>query len=102
MMNEDQLRVQLEAVYSSTSWKVTAPLRFFSKYINVLKRIIFNGNIGALTDEDVATDIKKTEEDSLILNLKPEASRAHGGAKLDISPRANQLLREFEWRQIKK
>ncbi len=29
-MTEKQLREQLDAVYTSTSWKITAPLRFFS------------------------------------------------------------------------
>jgi hypothetical protein len=28
-MTEKQLREQLDAVYASTSWKITAPLRFF-------------------------------------------------------------------------
>lgn len=101
-MNEDQLRGQLEAVYSSTSWKVTAPLRLFSKCIKTLKRIIFNRNISTLTVDNVVTDIKKNEEEPLLVNQLPETSQSHGGFKLDISPRADQLLREFEWRQIKK
>jgi hypothetical protein len=32
-MTEDQLRAQLDAVYASTSWRITAPLRFVSGLI---------------------------------------------------------------------
>lgn len=34
-MNEDQLRAELEAVYASSSWKITAPLRYI---VLLLKR----------------------------------------------------------------
>lgn len=32
-MNEEQLRAQLNAVYSSTSWRITAPLRAMSRIV---------------------------------------------------------------------
>lgn len=28
MMNEEQLRAQLDAIYASTSWRITAPFRW--------------------------------------------------------------------------
>lgn len=31
-MTEDQLRAQLNAVYASSSWKITAPLRFCASF----------------------------------------------------------------------
>lgn len=34
-MNEEQLRAQLNAVYSSTSWRITAPLRAVSRLVQV-------------------------------------------------------------------
>lgn len=32
-MNEKQLRTELDAVYRSTSWKITAPLRLLSAFV---------------------------------------------------------------------
>ncbi|MFZ6818651.1 hypothetical protein [Undibacterium sp. Ji22W] len=32
-MNEKQLRAELEAVYGSISWRITAPLRYFSAFV---------------------------------------------------------------------
>ncbi|MES2106914.1 MAG: hypothetical protein V4634_23050 [Pseudomonadota bacterium] len=47
-MTEEQLREQLKAVYSSTSWKLTAPLRYCSalfgpgrSFTASLRRILF-------------------------------------------------------------
>lgn len=36
-MNEEQLRAQLNAVYSSTSWRITAPLRTLSGLVRAGK-----------------------------------------------------------------
>ena len=33
MTNEDQLRAELDAVYASSSWKITAPLRLFAQML---------------------------------------------------------------------
>ena len=33
-MNEKQLRAELDAVYRSTSWKITAPLRLLSAFVH--------------------------------------------------------------------
>lgn len=32
-MNEKQLRAELDAVYQSASWRITAPLRLLSKFV---------------------------------------------------------------------
>ncbi|MBC3920286.1 hypothetical protein H8L32_22670 [Undibacterium sp. CY18W] len=32
-MNEDQLRAELKAVYTSSSWRITAPLRLVSQLL---------------------------------------------------------------------
>lgn len=39
-MPEDQLRKELDAVYNSLSWRVTAPLRFLSFWVKWLVRIL--------------------------------------------------------------
>ena len=36
-MSEEQLRIQLDAVYASSSWRLTAPLRFFVRVLRSLK-----------------------------------------------------------------
>lgn len=100
-MNEDQLRVQLEEVYSSTSWKVTAPLRLFSKYIRLLTRTIFNKNRNTLIVKSI-TNNANVKEEATHLYKTLDGSHVIDRPKLGVSPLANQLLKEFEWRQLKK
>lgn len=38
-MTEEQLRAQLDAIYASTSWKVTAPLRWLSQIFQKINGI---------------------------------------------------------------
>lgn len=39
MMNEEQLRAQLDAIYASTSWRITAPFRWL---VRLPRKIIEN------------------------------------------------------------
>lgn len=41
-MNEKQLRAELDAVYSSSSWKMTAPFRYVTRTISSLKNTRFS------------------------------------------------------------
>lgn len=41
-MNEKQLRAELDAVYASTSWKITAPLRYITRKIISVKNAKFS------------------------------------------------------------
>ncbi|MBI1770916.1 MAG: hypothetical protein HYR68_00840 [Burkholderiales bacterium] len=41
-MNEKQLRAELDAVYSSLSWKITAPFRCVTRTISSIKTIKFS------------------------------------------------------------
>nr|WP_315484429.1 hypothetical protein [uncultured Undibacterium sp.] len=43
-MTEEQLRDQLDAVYASTSWKITAPLRVASGVFRKIKRLFYKPN----------------------------------------------------------
>jgi hypothetical protein len=101
-MNEDQLRAQLEAVYGSTSWKVTAPLRLFSKCIKSLNRIILKSNRIILVDEMGANDLEVNQEGSGYLQKPFEDCSIVEKPPITMSSHAQQLLKEFEWRQLKK
>jgi Pyruvate/2-oxoacid:ferredoxin oxidoreductase delta subunit len=101
-MNEEQLRAQLEAVFSSTSWKVTAPLRIFSKCIKAIKCMIFQRNRTTLVEEVGAIELEVHPLDLGDLHEPSEAGLIVEKPIITMSFRAQQLLKEFEWRQLKK
>lgn len=58
-MNEQQLREQLDAIYQSTSWKITAPLRWIVGLTKDHKRVFFSfkGNLIQLLSKGVSNPI---------------------------------------------
>ncbi|MFZ6799394.1 hypothetical protein [Undibacterium sp. Di24W] len=70
-MTEEQLRDQLDAVYASTSWKITAPLRATSGLFRKIQQLLYRPN------EPVVSDHLSLPEDDAVpfVIIDPDMSR---------------------------
>jgi hypothetical protein len=87
-MNEEQLRAELNAVYNSLSWRLTAPLRFISARFKGLRSLLvspkrtFTFMVRALLQQESLVRIAKrivNRFPKLKARLKPLVHRAARG-----------------------
>lgn len=98
--SEQQLRAELDAVYCSASWKLTAPLRMLNA---TLRRVL--PAVSPTVSHDLSSDIKQ-EDASAVMNESVDANATSlqaendlpASAELDylpLSPSAQHIFAEL-------
>lgn len=123
-MNEEQLRAELNAVYNSLSWRLTAPLRFVSARVKGLRSLLvspkrtFTFMVRALLQQESLVRIAKrivNHFPKLKARLKPLVHRAargevqayssgimfsHGTEKFELTQESQVAMLEENQEQI--